>query len=71
MKEEALRASTSKRFVRRSVKRAAAPATLESADAQFITAKGEGLKEVVLGAPAFFEIDTKGLDGPVDIRITG
>ena len=36
-----------------------------------ITAKGEGLKEVVLGAPAFFEIDTKGLDGFVDIRITG
>ncbi len=36
-----------------------------------VTVKGEGLKEVVLGAPAFFEIDTKGLDGQVDIKITG
>ena len=40
-------------------------------DTKQITARGEGLKEVVLGAPAFFEIDTKGLDGFIDIRITG
>jgi hypothetical protein len=25
----------------------------------------------VLGAPAFFEIDAKGMDGLVDIKITG
>ena len=42
-----------------------------SSEPRQITAKGEGLKEVVLGAPAFFEIDTKGLEGHVDIRITG
>ena len=42
-----------------------------SSDAKQIIAKAEGLKEVVLGAPAFFEIDAKGMDGLVDIKITG
>ena len=40
-------------------------------DARLVTAKAEGLKEVVLGAPAFFEIDAKGMEGLVDIKITG
>lgn len=35
------------------------------------TAKGDGLKEVVLGAPAFFEIDTNGTEGLVDVKIIG
>lgn len=35
------------------------------------TASGDGLKEVVLGAPAFFEIDTNGTDGLVDVKIIG
>lgn len=36
------------------------------------TAYGDGLKEVVLGAPAFFDIDTHGRDiGLVDVKITG
>lgn len=42
-----------------------------TSDAKQIIAKAEGLKEVVLGAPAFFEIDAKGMDGLVDIKITG
>lgn len=35
------------------------------------TANGDGLKEVALGAPAFFEIDTNGADGLVDVKIVG
>jgi hypothetical protein len=35
------------------------------------TANGDGLKEVALGAPAFFEIDTNGMDGLVDVKIVG
>lgn len=35
------------------------------------TAKGDGLKEVVLGVPAFFEIDTNEIDGLVDVKIIG
>lgn len=35
------------------------------------TASGDGLKEVALGAPAFFEIDTNGMDGLVDVKIVG
>ncbi len=40
-------------------------------EAKQATAKGDGLKEVVLGAPAFFEIDTNGMDGLVDVKIIG
>lgn len=40
-------------------------------EAKRATASGDGLKEVVLGAPAFFEIDTNGMDGLVDVKITG
>ncbi|XP_059352458.1 filamin-B-like isoform X4 [Daphnia carinata] len=35
------------------------------------TANGDGLKEVALGAPAFFEVDTHGIDGLVDVKIIG
>lgn len=40
-------------------------------EAKQATANGDGLKEVALGAPAFFEIDTHGIDGLVDVRIIG
>lgn len=36
-----------------------------------VIAKGEGLKEVVLGTLAFFEIDTNGIDGQIDVKIVG
>ena len=40
-------------------------------ESQMVTAKGEGLNKVVTGKSATFTVDTKGLDGDLDIRVTG
>lgn len=36
-----------------------------------VTAKGEGLKKVVTGGFASFMVDTKGMDGELDVRVNG
>ena len=36
-----------------------------------VTAKGDGLRQVVAGNMASFTVDTKGLEGDLDIRVTG
>lgn len=46
-------------------------ASRELLETKQATANGDGLKEVALGAPAFFEVDTHGIDGLVDVRIIG
>lgn len=40
-------------------------------ESQMVTAKGEGLKKVVTGSMATFTVDTKGMDGELDIRVGG
>ncbi|XP_066943284.1 filamin-A isoform X1 [Macrobrachium rosenbergii] len=44
---------------------------LQRKESQMVTAKGDGLKQVVTGNTASFTVDTKGLDGELDIRVTG
>nr|XP_045601850.1 filamin-A-like isoform X1 [Procambarus clarkii] len=44
---------------------------LQRKESQMVTAKGDGLKQVVTGSTASFTVDTKGLDGELDIRVTG
>ena len=44
---------------------------LQRKESQMVTAKGDGLKKVVTGNMAAFTVDTKGLDGDLDIRVTG
>ncbi|XP_068231445.1 filamin-A isoform X3 [Palaemon carinicauda] len=44
---------------------------LQRKESQMVTAKGDGLKQVVTGTTASFTVDTKGLDGELDIRVTG
>ncbi|XP_042865445.1 filamin-A-like isoform X5 [Penaeus japonicus] len=44
---------------------------LQRKESQMVTAKGDGLKQVVTGSAASFTVDTKGLDGELDIRVTG
>ncbi|XP_045132539.1 filamin-B-like isoform X2 [Portunus trituberculatus] len=44
---------------------------LQRKESQMVTAKGEGLRQVVTGNVASFTVDTKGLDGELDIRVTG
>ncbi|XP_076033181.1 filamin-A-like isoform X8 [Oratosquilla oratoria] len=44
---------------------------LQRKESQMVTAKGDGLKQVVTGSTAAFTVDTKGLDGDLDIRVTG
>lgn len=43
----------------------------KSDDSKQITAQGEGLKEVVLGSPAFFEIDARGREGQPEVKVSG
>ncbi|XP_047736004.1 filamin-A [Hyalella azteca] len=40
-------------------------------ESQMVTAKGEGLKKIVTGSFASFTVDTKGLEGDLDIRVDG
>jgi len=44
---------------------------LQRKESQMVTARGDGLKQVVVGTTASFTIDTKGLEGDVAIRVTG
>ena len=44
---------------------------LQRKESQMVTAKGDGLKKVVTGNVAAFTVDTKGLDGDLDIRVSG
>ncbi|KAB7497586.1 Filamin-A [Armadillidium nasatum] len=44
---------------------------LKRKESQMVTAKGEGLKQILVGGVASFTVDTKGLEGELDIRVTG
>ena len=36
-----------------------------------VTARGDGLKQVVSGSWATFDVDAKGMDGDVEVKIIG
>ncbi|XP_049948482.1 filamin-A [Schistocerca serialis cubense] len=40
-------------------------------ESRMVTLRGEGLKDVVAGSTAYFDVDPKGLDGHIDIEIIG
>ncbi|CAG0925594.1 unnamed protein product, partial [Notodromas monacha] len=44
---------------------------LKRTESKMVSVAGDGLREVVVGAPSRFQIDTKGMDGDVDVRVTG
>lgn len=44
---------------------------LKRTESKMVSVSGDGLREVVVGALNKFYVDTKGMDGEVDVRITG
>lgn len=40
-------------------------------ESRMVTLRGEGLKDVVAGSTAYFDVDPKGMDGRIDIQIIG
>ncbi|XP_023727803.1 filamin-C isoform X3 [Cryptotermes secundus] len=40
-------------------------------ESRMVTVRGEGLKDVVVGSTAYFDVDPKGMDGRIDMEVTG
>lgn len=40
-------------------------------ESRMITVRGEGLKDVVVGSTAYFDVDPKGMDGRIDMEVVG
>jgi hypothetical protein len=36
-----------------------------------VTVRGEGLKDVVVGSTAYFDVDPKGMEGRIDMEVMG
>lgn len=40
-------------------------------ESRMVTVRGEGLKDVVVGSTAYFDVDPKGMDGRIDMEVMG
>jgi hypothetical protein len=40
-------------------------------ESRMVTVRGEGLKDVVVGSQAYFDVDPKGMDGRIDMEVVG
>jgi len=40
-------------------------------ESRMVTVRGEGLKDVVVGSTAYFDVDPKGMDGRIDMEVVG
>ena len=44
---------------------------IQRKESKMVTARGDGLKQVVSGSWATFDVDAKGMDGEVEVKIIG
>ncbi|KAJ9597133.1 hypothetical protein L9F63_026977 [Diploptera punctata] len=44
---------------------------MQRKESRMVTVRGEGLKDVVVGSTAFFDVDPKGMDGRIDMEVVG
>lgn len=40
-------------------------------ESRMVTVRGEGLKDVVVGSTAYFDVDPKGMEGRIDMEVVG
>jgi hypothetical protein len=44
---------------------------MQRKESRMVTVRGEGLKDVVVGSTAHFDVDPKGMDGRIDMEVMG